>query len=70
MGQEEEAAVFDVDALEGELAIDEADRDLVVGGHQRLVDDHDVTVLDADTHHAVAGDAGVEGRGYGCSGFV
>ena len=57
-----ETAVFEMDALEGELPVDEADRNLVVGGLQRLVDHHDVAVLDAHAGHAVAGDAGVEGR--------
>ena len=57
---QEEAAVLQVDALEGELAVDEADGNLVVGGLQRFVYDHDVAILDADTFHAVARDAGVK----------
>ena len=57
---QKEPAVFEVDALEGEFPIDEADGNLVVGRFQRLVHHHDVAILNADTLHAVACDAGVE----------
>ena len=62
---QEKTAVFEVDALEGELPVDETDGNLVVGRFQRLVYHHDVAILNADTFHAVAGDAGVE-----CGGLV
>ena len=62
---QKEPAVFEVDALEGEFPIDEADGNLVVGRFQRLVYHHDVAILNADTFHAVSGDAGVE-----CGGLV
>ena len=65
MRHQEETAVFEVDTLEGELPIDEADGNLVVGRFQRLVNHHDVAILNADTFHAVSGDAGVE-----CGGLV
>ena len=53
MGHQEETAVFQVDALEGELAVDETDGNLVVGRLQGFV----------DTFHAVARDAGVKRGG-------
>ena len=56
-----EMAVFEMDALKGELAVDKTDRNLIVGGLERLIYHHDVAVLDAHTGHAVAGDTGVEG---------
>ena len=62
---QEETAVFEVDALEGEVPVNETDGNLVVGRFQRLVNHHDVAILNADTLHAVAGDAGIE-----CGGLV
>ena len=65
MRHQEKTAVFEVDALEGELPFDEADGNMIVGRFQRLVYHHDVAILNADTFHAVSGDAGVE-----CGGLV